>query len=144
MEFLEQFQCLFSAQIEKHGEAYHIEVPEQELRVGDLETGKTYRVAIVSEPTETEPASEHREGEPVQSPESGVSVEAEQPVSEGEQRTVEIESLGEQGDGISRVERGFVVIVPDTEQGERVRVKITDVRQNVAFAEVVKRLSYYE
>jgi len=38
------------------------------------------------------------------------------PVTEGEQRTVEIEDIGDQGDGITRVERGFVVIVSDTEQ----------------------------
>jgi predicted RNA-binding protein with TRAM domain len=65
-------------------------------------------------------------------------------VDEGETREVEIEDIGEQGDGITRVERGFVVIVPDTEQGERATVEITDVRENVAFAEVVERLSYYE
>jgi len=69
---------------------------------------------------------------------------SEPPVEEGEQRTVEIEDLGDQGDGLARVERGFVVIVPDTEQGERVTVEITDVRENVAFAEVVKRFDYYE
>jgi predicted RNA-binding protein with TRAM domain len=56
---------------------------------------------------------------------------------------VEIEDIGEQGDGITRVERGFVVIVPDTEQGERVNIEITDVGENVAFAEVTERVSYY-
>ena len=66
------------------------------------------------------------------------------PVEEGETRTVEIENIGDQGDGITRVERGFVVIVPDTEQGERVAIEITDVRENVAFAEVVERVSYYD
>lgn len=66
------------------------------------------------------------------------------PVEEGETRRVEIQDLGDQGDGITRVERGFVVIVPDTEQGERVEVEITDVRENVAFGEVVERVSYYE
>ena len=66
------------------------------------------------------------------------------PVEEGEQRTVEIEDIGDQGDGITRVERGFVVIVPDTKQTERVTIEITDVRENVAFAEVVERVSYYE
>ncbi|MFD1687648.1 TRAM domain-containing protein, partial [Halobellus litoreus] len=54
------------------------------------------------------------------------------------------EDLGDQGDGLTRVERGFVVIVPDTEQGERVTIEITDVRKNVSFAEVVKRLNYYD
>jgi predicted RNA-binding protein with TRAM domain len=66
------------------------------------------------------------------------------PVEEGEQRTVEIEDIGDQGDGITRVERGFVVIVSDTDQGERVTIEITDIRENVAFAEVVERVSYYE
>lgn len=65
------------------------------------------------------------------------------PVEEGETRRVEIQDLGDQGDGITRVERGFVVIVPDTDQGERVEIEITDVRENVAFGEVVERLSYY-
>ncbi|WP_242493277.1 TRAM domain-containing protein, partial [Haloarcula hispanica] len=66
------------------------------------------------------------------------------PVEEGEQRTVEIEDIGDQGDGITRVERGFVVIVPDTDVGERVTIEITDVGQNVAFGEVVERLSDYK
>ncbi len=142
MEFLEEFQCLFSAQIETHGESYHIEVPEQELRVGDLEAGKTYRVAIVSEPSAS--GREHCETESTQRSAPSAASYPEQPVQVGEQRTVEIESLGDQGDGIARIERGFVVIVPDTEKGERVRVKITEVRTNVAFGEVEKRLSYYE
>lgn len=66
------------------------------------------------------------------------------PVETGETRQVEIESIGEQGDGITRVERGFVVIVPDTEVGERVRITVTDVRDSVAFAEVEERIDDYE
>jgi predicted RNA-binding protein with TRAM domain len=65
-------------------------------------------------------------------------------VSEGETRTVEIEDVGDQGDGLTRVERGFVVIVPETDVGERVRIEISDVRDTVAFGEVVERLSYYD
>lgn len=52
--------------------------------------------------------------------------------------------LGDQGDGLTRVDRGFVVIVPETEIGERVRIEIDDVHETVAFGEVVERLSYYE
>jgi len=63
----------------------------------------------------------------------------EPPVNEGDRRNVEIEDIGDQGDGITRVERGFVVIVPDTTQGERVIIEIADVRENVAFADVVSR-----
>jgi predicted RNA-binding protein with TRAM domain len=52
----------------------------------------------------------------------------EPPAEEGEIRGVEIADIGEQGDGITRVERGFVVIVPDTKGSERVTIEITDVR----------------
>jgi len=36
------------------------------------------------------------------------------------------------------------VIVPDTKETERVTIEITGVRENVAFAEVVERVSYYD
>jgi predicted RNA-binding protein with TRAM domain len=47
--------------------------------------------------------------------------------------------MGDQGDGIARVDRGYVVIVPDAGVGDRVTVRIKEARENVAFAEVVKR-----
>lgn len=43
-----------------------------------------------------------------------------------------------------RVERGYVVIVPNAEKGERVRIKIDTTRENVAFAETVDRLDKYD
>jgi predicted RNA-binding protein with TRAM domain len=137
MKISDQLRCLFSATVEERDESYVVEGPEQEIRLGDVQPGETYRVAVLPSPstgeandTDTEPERERGPPKP--------------PVEEGEQRTVEIEDIGDQGDGITRVERGFVVIVPDTEQGERVAVDITDVRENVAFAEVVKRVSYYD
>lgn len=63
------------------------------------------------------------------------------PVEQGEVRSVTIDTLGDQGDGLARVERGFVVIVPGTQPGDRVDVEITDVRQTVAFAEPVSDAS---
>ena len=48
-----------------------------------------------------------------------------------------IEDVGDQGDGIARVERGYVIIVPDTKLGDQVVIEIENVRQNVAFADVV-------
>ena len=47
------------------------------------------------------------------------------PVEEGEQRTVEIENIGDQEDGITRIERGFVVTVPDITRTEIVDVRTT-------------------
>ena len=140
MEISEELECLFSASIEQQDGSYVIDVPERELQLGDLQQGETYRVALVSSPPHSEPeqsaqaeTDSERECDP-----------PEPPVEDGETREVEIEDIGEQGDGITRVERGFVVIVPDTKESERVKIEITDVRQNVAFAEVVERLSYYE
>jgi predicted RNA-binding protein with TRAM domain len=60
------------------------------------------------------------------------------PVEEGETHHVEIEELGEEGDGIAYVE-GFVVVVPDTEITEAVDVEIGTVRDSFAVAEVVER-----
>lgn len=147
MEIPEQLLCLFSAQVEQRDGSYVVEIPKRELELGSIGDGETYRVGVLSQPAksaereaakpESRPESERSSSKPTRGP-------PEPPVEEGETRVVEIEDIGEQGDGITRVERGYVVIVPDTEKGERVRIEITDVQQNVAFAEVVERISYYE
>ncbi len=59
------------------------------------------------------------------------------PIAEGEEYDVKIEDVGKEGDGITRIE-GFVVFVPDVEQGDEVKVKINAVRSKFAFAEVIK------
>ncbi|MDB9233777.1 TRAM domain-containing protein [Halorubrum ezzemoulense] len=140
MEISEELRCLFSGKVEERDGSYVVEVPEQEIRLGELQADETYRVAVLpsSATNETNETNDtEADPQPEQAPQTP-------PVQEGEQRTVEIEDIGDQGDGITRVERGFVVIVPDTKQSERVTIEITDVRENVAFAEVIERVSYYE
>jgi predicted RNA-binding protein with TRAM domain len=137
MDISEQLRCLFSGKIEERNGSYMVEVPEQELRLGNLQADETYRVAVLPAAVTNDDNNTDADPEPEQAPQTP-------PVKEGEQRTVEIEDIGDQGDGITRVGRGFVVIVPDTKQSERVTIEITDVRENVAFAEVVERVSYYE
>lgn len=61
------------------------------------------------------------------------------PVSEGEEYKVNINAVGEKGDGIAKV-KGFVLFVPKTKKGDYVKIKITKVLKNVAFAEVVEKL----
>lgn len=141
MEISDQLETLFSVEIESQEGSSVIEIPEQELRLGEIEEGETYRVAILPSPSTPESNETDSDPEPDQRRESS---QPEPPVEEGETRDVEIEDIGDQGDGVARVERGFVVIVPDAEMGERVTVEITDVRDTVAFAEVTERLSYYE
>ena len=137
MEIPDRLQCLFAADVEETRDAYRITVPKREVEVGSLSTGSTYKVAVLSHDTDTDAteattASQSTEDTP------------ESPVAEGETRTVEIEDLGDQGDGLTRVDRGFVVIVPDTDIGERVRIEIDAVHKTVAFGHVVERVSYYD
>lgn len=139
MEISDRLRCLYSASVEEQNGAYVIEVPDQELQLGDIEEGVTYRVALFSASS----TSETKSGELTNASTRDRSP-PEPPVDEGDQRDVEIEDIGEQGDGITRVERGFVVIVPDTTQGERVTIEIADVRENVAFADVVSRDLHFE
>lgn len=141
MEISDQLRCLFSATVEERDESYLVEVPAQEVQLNNLQQGETYRVAIFPSPSNEADKSEDTETATRQGRQRGPQ---DPPVEEGETRRVEIEDIGDQGDGITRVERGFVVIVPDTEQGERVIIEITDVRENVAFADVVERVSYYD
>lgn len=57
------------------------------------------------------------------------------PVKVGEEVDVTIEAVGAKGDGIAKKE-GFVIFVPKTSTGDNVRIRITKVLSNVAFAEV--------
>ncbi len=50
----------------------------------------------------------------------------------------------DKGDGVARIDGGYVVIVSNADVGERLRVEMDQVRENVAFAEIVERLPYYE
>lgn len=133
MEITENILCLFSAEVRQRGSSYVIEVPEQEITIGNVEPGGNYRVAMFPQAQRATATakSESVSGRDRSGPEP--------PVEEGEVVDVEIEDIGEQGDGIAKVGPGYVVIVPDTGRGERVAVKITEVRENMAFAEVVKR-----
>ncbi|MFP8958905.1 TRAM domain-containing protein [Natrialbaceae archaeon A-CW3] len=133
MEIPDNLLCLFNAKIVEEDGSYVIEIPKQEVAIGDVQVGEMYRAALLGPgaegKTDSTPQRESDELTP--------------PVETGETRTVDIEGTGEQGDGIARVERGYVVIVPDTEKGERVTIEITDVKETVAFADVLEREEYY-
>ena len=58
------------------------------------------------------------------------------PVNEGDEIEVRIEAVGEKGDGIAKV-NNFVIFVPNTKEGDNVKIKITRVLRNMAFAEVI-------
>lgn len=136
MEVPDELLCLFSERIQDQEESYTITVPKEELTDGDIQANDSYQVALLGtgssgvDTLQTESNRSHDHSAP--------------PVEEGERRSVEIKEIGEQGDGIARVERGYIIIIPETEQHERVTVEIVNVTPTVAFGEVVEREMYYE
>lgn len=58
------------------------------------------------------------------------------PVKVGEEYDVEIKEVGSRGDGIARI-KNFVIFVTGAKMGDKIKVKITDVRGRFATAEKV-------
>ena len=128
LEISDKLLCLFSADVSTEDDRYVIEVPRREIETGSVESDETYRVALIAgdEDAETETA------------ETATPAEPQPPVENGEIRYVEIEDIGKQGDGIARVERGYVIIVPGAEVGDRVKVEISEVKSNFAVGEIIE------
>jgi len=136
MEISDDLLCLFTTQVSAEDDSYHIEIPDREIENGTIDTTETYRVAMLPVESDTTPdSSVDQPTEPTPVPES----DQQPPVAVGETRDVEIDSIGDKGDGIARIDRGYVVIVPDTEVGDRATVRIETAKENVAFAEIVER-----
>ncbi|SEO42385.1 Predicted RNA-binding protein, contains TRAM domain [Halogranum amylolyticum] len=128
MEISDKLLCLFNAEVREEDDKYIVEVPRREIETGSVDVDEIYRVALISR----EETVESESGE------TRTSSEPQPPVETGELRYVEIEDIGKQGDGIARVERGYVIIVPDAEIGERVKVEITEVKSNFAVGEIIE------
>ena len=60
----------------------------------------------------------------------------EKPVKEGEEYDVEISEVGSRGDGIAKI-KNFIIFVPGTQKGEKVRIRISQVKAKSAVGEVV-------
>jgi predicted RNA-binding protein with TRAM domain len=136
VEIPDSLRSVFSATVKEQNDTYVLEVPSGEFEHEALTRGETYRVAVLDAPRTTEQSTEPAERAD-ESRRNGQRGPPEPPVEEGEIREVTIETVGDQGDGIAKVERGYVVIVPETQPGEQPTIRIDDVRQNVAFASVV-------
>jgi predicted RNA-binding protein with TRAM domain len=133
VEISEKLLCLFSTEVSEEEDRYVIEVPRQEVETGDIDAGDVYRVALISRDEATEEKTAASTSQPQTAPS-----EPQPPVDVSETRYVEIEDIGKQGDGIARVERGYVIIVPGADVGERVKVEITEVKSNFAVGEIIE------
>ncbi|WP_135806920.1 TRAM domain-containing protein [Halorussus marinus] len=135
-EISDSLRLLYETQLEKHDDRYVIPVPNAVVDDSSLTTDDVYRVALLAAQPDTQaaaPAESALEGgQSPEQPENG-----DPPVEVGDVRSVTIETLGDQGDGIAKVERGFIVIVPGTQPGDQADVEITDVKESVAFAELL-------
>jgi len=58
------------------------------------------------------------------------------PVKIGDELDVTISEVSRRGDGLTRVQ-GYVIFVPNTKQGDSVKIKITQIRPNYAIGQVV-------
>ncbi|WP_114578346.1 TRAM domain-containing protein [Saliphagus sp. LR7] len=136
MEIPEELLCLFSAEVEADGDSYRIEIPAREFTDGDLQPGQVYQVALLASDSDSDSGSSARET-------TGQSTESSArnpPIAKGDRRIVDIDDIGKRGDGIARVERGYVVIVPETEIGDRVKIEIENVQETLAFGEVIEHV----
>jgi len=129
MDVPDPLRCAFTAEIKAADEGYLVEVPATEIERGSVEDGQVYRVALLDEVNDGAGPARSQEPPPDQ---------PQPPVEHGEIRYVEIEDLGKQGDGIARVERGYVIIVPGGDEGDREKVEITGVKPNFAVGEIVE------
>ncbi len=132
MEISDDLLCLFTDEVQAENDSFRIEVPKQEVELGAIDPDETYRVALLPTEIDTQTTDTAEQ-------DSTGSERSDPPVDVGDTQEVEIESLGDKGDGIARVDRGYVLIVPDTEVGDRVTVRIEEAKDNVAFTEVVER-----
>jgi len=134
VEVPDSLRSLFTGTVEQEDGRYVLQVPESEIDNGAARAGRTYRIAVLPQADERT-AEDDGEELTAEDREPGPPAP---PVDEGEIRTVSVESVGDQGDGIAKVERGYVVIVPEATPGDEPTVEIEDVKQNVAFARIVE------
>ncbi|OPX80348.1 MAG: Translation initiation factor 2 subunit beta [Methanosaeta sp. PtaB.Bin039] len=59
-------------------------------------------------------------------------------IEEGETYELRIESVGNKGDGIAKVDK-FLIFIPNAVKGELVKAKVKKISGTLAFAEVVER-----
>ncbi|WP_122089927.1 TRAM domain-containing protein [Halalkalicoccus subterraneus] len=136
----DRLHALITSQLTETEGRLQIEIPTELVEQATVNPEEVYQIAIL--PTETEDAADdnwNTTSQATASTSSSTGERSEPPVTEGEVRTVTIDTLGDQGDGIARVERGFVVIVANAKPDEEVTVRIETVQSNVAFASIIEQ-----
>jgi translation initiation factor 2 subunit 2 len=114
-------------QIESYFEEY---VVCTECRLPDTHLSKSDRVLMLR----CDACGAHR---PVRKRKAAVVVQKDA-VEEGESYELRIESVGNKGDGIAKIDK-YLIFVPGAVKGEVVKAKIKKISGTLAFAEIVER-----
>ena len=136
IEIPDSLRSLFNAQIKERDGSYVVDIPASEIEHDALAADETYRIAILASESSTEQKTQQDQHQ--STPQEVAPTSQGPPVDEGEVRDVTIETMGDQGDCIAKVERGYVVIVPGGQPGDKPTVEIEQVQENVAFASIVE------
>jgi len=136
IEIPDSLRSLFSAQLEERDGSYVVDIPANEIEHDALAAGETYRVAILASESSTGQKTQQEQHQ--STVQETTSMSDGPPVHEAEVRDVTIETTGDQGDGIAKVERGYVVVIPGGQPGDELTVEIEQVKENVAFANIVE------
>lgn len=116
-------------QIESYFEEY---VVCTECRLPDTHLIKSDRVLMLK----CDACGAHR---PVRKRKAAATVQKDV-IEEGETYELRVESVGNKGDGIAKVDK-YLIFIPSTVKGEVVKAKIKKISGTLAFAEVVERKS---
>lgn len=128
---------LFHGQVTTSEDTYRIQIPESEVESGALTEDDIYRVAMLQVGEEAGSSTNSIKERQPKDNEITETQEPRPPVSEGEHRSVHIESEGEEGDGVAFIDTGYAVFVPGVQVGEDIEVRIETVHDRYAFAEPV-------
>jgi len=143
-EIPDSLRVLFETALERDGDQYVVPIPRELVEGGGLDADEPYRVAVLARGADAAAGHDERDATAsddrptAEDPSGGHHRGQQPPVAEGDVRSVTIDTLGDQGDGIAKVERGFILIVPGTSPGDQLNVRVTDVKETVAFAEPVR------
>ena len=134
MDIPDALRAVYSARLKEENGRYYLTVPAREIESDTVTANETYKLCMLN------PGGHSADHGDDKSTDGSVSTRDDSPpVSAGERRTVTIEGIGDKGDGIARIDRGYVLIVPETDVGERVTVEVDQPRDNVGFASVITR-----
>lgn len=120
-------ELAISRQIDSYFEEY---VVCSECRLPDTHLIKSDRVLTLK----CDACGAHR---PVRKRKATATVQKDM-IEEGETYELRVESVGNKGDGIAKVDK-YLIFIPSTVKGEIVKAKIKKISGTLAFAEVVER-----